>query len=228
LTATKKATQSTCGALERDRSNVLRITNITLGVTSAAFVLVRIIYKLVVTASELGWDDYAVTIVLVSGVSNTVIIDRALLPSGLGKDIWTLDSERITDSIYFIYVIEIIYLFQVSALKLSLLYFYYRIFPGKPVRKVILATGVFNTLFGIAFVLAAIFQCQPISFFWNGWDREHTGQCVDINALAWANAAISISLDLWMLAIPLSQLYHLQMSLNKKLGVAAMFCVGTL
>jgi hypothetical protein len=91
-----------------------------------------------------------------------------------------------------------------------------------------LATGVFNTLFGLAFVLAAIFQCQPISFFWNGWDREHTGQCVDINALAWANAAISISLDLWMLAIPLSQLYHLQMSLNKKLGVAAMFCVGTL
>lgn len=51
---------------------------------------------------------------------------------------------------------------------------------------------------------------------------------MDINALGWANAGISIALDIWMLALPMTQLVNLNLHWKKKLSVAAMFGVGAL
>lgn len=47
-------------------------------------------------------------------------------------------------------------------------------------------------------------------------------------AIGWANAAISVAMDIWMLAIPMWYLRRLKMHWKKKIGVAAMFIVGTL
>lgn len=49
---------------------------------------------------------------------------------------------------------------------------------------------------------------------------------MDINSIAWSNSGISIALDVWMLAIPLSQLKALNLDWRKKIGVGIMFCVG--
>lgn len=69
---------------------------------------------------------------------------------------------------------------------------------------------------------------MPMSYFWTMWDQEHQGRCVNINAIGWANAIISIILDVWMLALPLSQLKNLRLHWKQKIGVALMFFVGTL
>jgi hypothetical protein len=47
-------------------------------------------------------------------------------------------------------------------------------------------------------------------------------------AIGWANASISVAMDIWMLAIPMWYLRRLKMHWKKKIGVAAMFIVGTL
>jgi hypothetical protein len=46
--------------------------------------------------------------------------------------------------------------------------------------------------------------------------------------MAWAGAAISIAIDLWMLVIPLSQIAHLHIHWKRKLAAALMFGVGAL
>jgi len=73
-----------------------------------------------------------------------------------------------------------------------------------------------------------VFQCRPISFYWKRWDGEPEGSCFDINAFAFANAAISILLDLWIIALPVTQIMHLKMHWKKRIGVAMMFSVGLL
>lgn len=124
---------------------------------------------------------------------------------------------------------EILYFVQVPMLKLTLLAFYLRIFPARGLRRLLWATVAVDLAFMVAFVTAAIFQCTPIDFYWNQWWGDGMeGRCVDINALGWANAAVSIALDGWMLALPLSQLRGLNLHWKKKVGVAMMFCVGTL
>lgn len=114
------------------------------------------------------------------------------------------------------------------AIKLCVLFFYLRIFPGTIILRLIWATIGATMLSLVLFGVLALTQCQPISHYWQGWDGLHEGHCLGINALAWAVAGVSIILDCWMLALPLSQLIYLQLHWLKKLGVVLMFGVGTL
>lgn len=134
----------------------------------------------------------------------------------------------ITSYLRWFYVIEILYLAQVFLFKLSILFFYLRIFPAKKIRNIVWATIIFDCLYGVGFLLAAALQCHPISFYWNQWSGEYRGSCVNINGLGWANAIISILLDVWMLGFAISQIIHLQLHWKQKVGVGMMFSVGTL
>lgn len=120
------------------------------------------------------------------------------------------------------------YFTNIAAVKLSLLLFYLRIFPSHTMRVLLWGTIAFDVLFGAGFVVASVVQCFPVDHFWHKWDGEHRGHCINTNAVGWANALISIALDFWMLALPLSQLRSLRLHWKKKLAVAVMFVVGTL
>ncbi|KAJ4288050.1 hypothetical protein N0V90_012067 [Kalmusia sp. IMI 367209] len=206
----------------------LKLNNIILGVISAACVLLRVVFKAVYSAAELGWDDYMILATLICGIPSTIAQDIGTIGHGLGKDVWTLSFATITTFVKWFYIMEVLYFFNVAMLKLSLLLFFMRIFPARPVKRLLWATIGFDILFGLAFIFAAIFQCQPISHYWDKWDGEHLdGKCVNINALGWANAVISIAIDIWMLALPLWQVSQLKLAWKKKVSVALMFFVGT-
>lgn len=176
----------------------------------------------------MGGDDWLILATLMIGIPSTVIGVHGTVANGLGKDVWTLPHEKITSFGRFFYVMEVLYFAQASLLKSSLLYFYLRIFPDSRTRWILWATMAFNAAYAFSFVVAAIFSCSPIHYFWVKWDGEHEGQCININVLGWSHAAISIALDVWMLAIPLSQLPGLQLHWKKKVSVAIMFVIGTL
>ena len=224
---TQNATQTTCGAPVRSQVTTVRVTNIVLGSISAVCVILRTVYMIFWSAAEIGWDDFLIIAVLIVGVPQTIITDRGTTANGLGRDIWTVPPENITTFLRYFFVMEVLYFFILMLLKLTLLFFFLRIFPARKMRHIIWATITFTLLWGMACIIAAIFQCNPISFSWDRWDGEHKGQCVDINALGWSNAAISIVLDVWMLALPLYQVFQLKLSWKKKISVTLMFCVGT-
>ena len=123
---------------------------------------------------------------------------------------------------------QTLYATNVFSVKLCVLLFYLRIFPGARIRRLIWATVIVVTICLIVFDILALAQCRPISYYWQGWDALHSGHCLGINALAWAIGVVSIIIDFWMLGLPLSQLMHLQMHWKRKMAVAMMFGVGTL
>lgn len=195
---------------------------------AAAFIVVRFIYKIFVVKIDLGADDWLILTTMVSAAPNTFIIIYGTIANGLGKDIWTLTSEQITNVLRYFYILAILYFLQTALVKLSIVAFYMRIFPSRETRRLLWGTIIFTSLWGAAFIIAAIFQCWPIRAFWTLWDGMHEGRCVDPNALAWSNAAVNIALDLWILGIPLWELRRLQLHWKKKVGVGLMFCVGAL
>ncbi|KAH8732661.1 hypothetical protein GQ44DRAFT_639142 [Phaeosphaeriaceae sp. PMI808] len=224
---TKNSTTTLCHAPIRSTGENIRVSNIILAIVTAFIALSRVFYKAVFSLGELGWDDYSVLAALVAGVPSVVIIDRGIVPNGLGLDVWTVPFDTITNFVRYLYALEILYFLQIALIKLTLLFFFLRIFPKTIIRRLLWSTIAFNCLWGLSFAITAIFQCQPISLYWTNWDKEGQGKCIDINALAWSNAAISISLDLWMLALPLYEVFKLQLSWRKKISVAIMFFVGT-
>lgn len=216
-----------CKAPIRSKTSQYVTLSNAFGIISGVFVIQRFAYKLYAKL-ELGMDDWFILITVLSGVPSSVLAAHGTAPNGLGKDIWTLSYDSITKFGTYFYVMAVLYFLQVTLLKLSLLFFYLRIFPAKLPRAILWATVIFNCIFGAVFVIVAIFQCRPVNYFWTKWDGEHEGHCLDINALSWSNAAISIALDIWMLAIPMWQLKNLNLDWRKKIGVGMMFTVGTL
>lgn len=225
---TKNATATLCHAPVRYTGGRIRVSNIALAVVTAFCALARVIYKAIFSVGELGLDDYSVIITLIVGVPSVVIIDRGIVTNGLGRDVWTVPFNQITDFVRYLYACEILYFLQITLLKLTLLFFFLRIFPKPVIRRLLWGTITFTCLWGTASTITAIFQCSPISLYWNSWDKsDRPGKCININALAWSNAIISIVLDIWMLVLPLYEIFRLQLSWRKKISVAIMFCVGT-
>lgn len=107
---------------------------------------------------------------------------------------------------------------------------YLRIFhlPGEKVRVVLWATLVVNVLSGLCFIFVGLFQCKPISLAWTFWTGEATGKCIDIVKLALGHVSINIILDVWMIIIPATQVWRMNLALKKKLAIMFMFGLGLL
>jgi hypothetical protein len=191
-------------------------------------VIVRFATKLYVVKVQVGLDDWFVLAAMISSIPSAFINVYGLAANGLGRDMWTLEPEAITEVLMYFQVMACMYFLDTTLVKLSMICFYQRIFPSPGTQRLLWGTFTLTSAWGALFILLAVFQCRPIQFFWTQWDGLHEGSCLDANAIAWSNAATNIALDAWILIIPLWHLRSLQLHRMKKIGVGLMFCVGTL
>ncbi|KAH6689805.1 CFEM domain-containing protein [Plectosphaerella plurivora] len=224
---TRNASLTNCGAPVRSRGGEYVLLSNIMAAFAAACVITRFAYKIFLAGLDLGIDDWFILASLIAIVPSAIITVYGTTPNGLGRDVWTLNPDQITNVSFYFYIMAWLYFLQVTLVKLSFITFYTRIFPAKDVQRLLWGTFIFTALWGFSFVITAVFQCWPIPYFWRKWDGMHEGRCASANSISWSNASMNIALDLWILAIPLWQLRNLQLHWKKKLGVAMMFCVGT-
>ena len=112
--------------------------------------------------------------------------------------------------------------------KISILCFYLRVFPKKEFRIATYVAIGFNVAYLIVFVLISVFQCNPLKGAYLRWDGEHDYQCNNINAQGWAAAIVNMILDIIVMMLPLRELYGLNLSMRKKIGLLCMFSLGIL
>ncbi|KAF5688041.1 integral membrane protein [Fusarium circinatum] len=139
---------------------------------------------------------------------------------------WGIDDTLTTLSVLFI-VIEVLYLTALVLVKAAILCFFLRIFPDHKFRIVVKCTMVFNALIWVGFFIFVFFQIQPFSLFWNGWQQKK-GHLIltGFTNFTLPLAGINLVLDVWMLILPMTQLWGMGLKLKKKLGVISMFSVG--
>ncbi|RKK75513.1 hypothetical protein BFJ69_g7578 [Fusarium oxysporum] len=141
---------------------------------------------------------------------------------------WGIDDTLTTLSVLFI-VIEVLYLTALVLVKAAILCFFLRIFPDHKFRIVVKCTMVFNALIWVGFFIFVFFQTQPFSLFWNGWQQKK-GHLIltGFTNFTLPLAGMNLLLDIWMLILPMTQLWGMGLKLRKKLGVISMFSVGIL
>ncbi len=136
---------------------------------------------------------------------------------------------QLTESQQMFYAQMILYTTTRFFVRASIILFYLRVFPPRSDNKlgrVVQFTMLFNIVYNISFLFAVIFQCFPISVFWTQWEGVHEGHCGNFSILAWVAAATGIAFDLWLLALPFSQLLALNLHWKKKVMGGLMFFVG--
>ncbi|KKA29952.1 hypothetical protein TD95_005299 [Thielaviopsis punctulata] len=210
----------------RNRGQSYSDMTISMLIITALFIAARFAYR-IYAHDTITIDDWLSLVAFFASIPGSIINIVLLKPNGMGQDVWRLTIDQISKFFHYFFVIELLYFAHLGLLKTILLFFYLRIFPTPKVRKLLIGTIVFNIIFTITFICLGVFQCSPVNYFWMQWYGKIEGSCPRINSTAWSHASIGVTLDLWMLALPLSQLRHLKMHWKKKLGVASMFVVGT-
>lgn len=100
---------------------------------------------------------------------------------------------------------------------------YVQTFPTPRFRIVALSTMVVVTLFFIGAITTTLRICQPIAY---NWDSRINGHCGDVATAELIAAAFNLALDIFIVALPVSTIWGLRMSVQKKWAVTTTFGLG--
>ncbi|KAK1984570.1 CFEM domain-containing protein [Colletotrichum cereale] len=220
----KNRTSTLCGVPVAQHDNLIPWIQLVLFVLPTLFVITRIVHKCM-KISPWGWDD---TTIMVAYVAFTIFTPAGFLSAktGAGRDVWYLTPEQITRGLKTFFALTFLYMLGLAFVKASILFLYLRVFPDQRFRRVVWYTQAFNLVLYIAFLSASLASCRPLHHVWDGWTGETEGKCFNVNASGLAHAALNLALDVWMLLLPASQIYKLNVPLKQKTGVVLMFSVG--
>ncbi|KAI4592698.1 hypothetical protein KJ359_010457 [Pestalotiopsis sp. 9143b] len=211
------------------------VTNDSLGlkiITPLFGVLAVVIFLLRVWARSLqglmitwGADDWVMTATVIFSIPLTVV-SYLFAAKGLGRDLWMVSFDDITFVLEMYYYSEILYLIVVFLTKISILCFYLRVFPKKSLRMRVYVIMGLTAAAACAFIPITVFQCTPIPGAWLRWDGTYEATCRDVMTQALWGAIVSIALDLATIMLPMTELWSLNLSIRRKIGVMLMFAVG--
>lgn len=152
-----------------------------------------------------------------------------LSPQSRGQEGAPGAASRILTISQLMWALSINYAAAVWAIKLSILLLYVRLFriDDKSFRYLIYF-GIFATsALALSAILALLFACEPISFFWTSFRGDTDGYYrLNIDELYISVAVVNLLLDLYLLAIPVPRVLRLQMSPRKKFIVCSSLFLG--
>ncbi|KAI1864415.1 uncharacterized protein JN550_008972 [Neoarthrinium moseri] len=211
------------------------VTNDSLGlkvITPLFGVLAVIVFCLRVWARWLtglmvawGADDWVMLATVITSIPLT-IVSYLFASRGLGQDLWMVPFENITFVLEMYYYSEILYLVVVFLTKISICCFYLRVFPKRALRIRIFSVIGVTLAAACAFIFVTIFQCTPIPGAWLRWDGTYEAECRDVMIQALWGAIVSIVLDVATIMLPMKEVWGLNLSIRRKVGVVLMFAVG--
>lgn len=112
--------------------------------------------------------------------------------------------------------------------KLSILLLFLRIFVPSRKSKTFYLVHILlwtNLVFYLADTIVEIFECTPRRKIWL---PKTSGKCVNISSLILITAIINVISDFSILLLPMASIWRLQLEINQKLGITAIFAAGLL
>ncbi|KAL9008396.1 MAG: hypothetical protein Q9173_006474 [Seirophora scorigena] len=145
--------------------------------------------------------------------------------AGSGRHMITLTLDQITSLIKTDQATQVLFGCSITATKLSILFFYLRLFPFRTFFVVSLITGVAALLWWVGLMLTAFLHCRPLAYY---WDRSiPNGYCVDEHLIGFTITSVNIVTDLVVLVLPIPWLWGMNMAVPKRMAVVGLFVLGS-
>ncbi|KAM0799876.1 hypothetical protein BDR22DRAFT_889848 [Usnea florida] len=121
------------------------------------------------------------------------------------------------------YADEILYFAIIGLVKFSILTFYWRIFKSTSHIPCSVLAAI-TACWVITGLLMVIFQCSPVSGF---WDQQISAKCsITDHNIFWAQSAPNILTDVALLFLPVPYVWRLQRTTSQKIALAVTFLLG--
>ncbi|KAI1480258.1 hypothetical protein K445DRAFT_24461 [Daldinia sp. EC12] len=182
-----------------------------------------------VRSRQFGWDDGLACVAMMFSIAETGCSYMAMRTAFLGVHVY--DIPRTADvslGMYWNYVIQILYNPILALVKCSVLTFLLRIGgQRRQIRYSIHALNIFTIGLMIAIFVTVIFQCSPISYFWERiTNPTMQGKCIDTGIFYVTTAALTIFTDVLVLALPFWIFMGLKMAPKVKFAIMVVFLLG--
>ncbi|KAH7068960.1 hypothetical protein BKA63DRAFT_397026, partial [Paraphoma chrysanthemicola] len=198
----------------------LYLTSLIMVLCAGLIVIARIATRLRV--SRLMVDDYTIIASLVFSIFLSVTIQLAVV-HGYGQHKLDLSTKELRTCLKYFWIAQTPYKIVVCLNKTSVVLLYMRIFISKNFRWVCYVALAIIIGSGVATVFATIFQCVPLQ---RSWNKTVDGTCIDSSMFWIANAVLNIATDVIVLALPVREVWKLQLRLQEKIMLYAVFLLG--
>lgn len=130
----------------------------------------------------------------------------------------------------YLFALGIIYSLAAMTIKLSITLLYIRVFSTQSTgfRRCIYAAFFFTVALSVTFIVVICAACRPLQYFWTQYDGVSEGSCINISSFFVAFSIFNVSLDVFLLALPIPMVLKLHMSARKKFIVCALMMLGIL
>ncbi|KAI0135654.1 hypothetical protein F4814DRAFT_444468 [Daldinia grandis] len=182
-----------------------------------------------VRSRQFGWDDGLACVAMMFSIAETGCSYMAMRTAFLGVHIYDIPmTADVSLGMYWNYVIQILYNPILALVKCSVLTFLLRIGgQRRQIRYSIHALNIFTLGLMIAIFVTAIFQCSPISYFWERITNPTIpGKCIDTGIFYVTTAALTIFTDVLVLALPFWIFMGLKMAPKIKFAIMVVFLLG--
>ncbi|KAI0869413.1 hypothetical protein GGS24DRAFT_478871 [Hypoxylon argillaceum] len=186
------------------------------------------------TNPKIFLDDWAILFALLSCIIYAVSIIIGVAAGGLGRPLKRdIVGEPIYDDKFFIfkrasYVTNAVQISALGPTKLSVLLFYRRVFGVEKrcfnIMSITLMTLV--TIWTIGFFFTNIFSYTPVSDFWTKPPGESHRSFDHVTEMFNAQCFADMTLDIFIVILPLPQIWKLQMPTRVKVQVSSIFLLG--
>ncbi|KAF3904409.1 hypothetical protein ABW21_db0204374 [Orbilia brochopaga] len=127
------------------------------------------------------------------------------------------------------YVYQLVYLFDLGLIKISILAFYHQISAAKTYRIIIYVSMAAVVIYSIIMIFINAWECPKISDAWSAEILlQGSGSCRNLHPLYFVQASFNIFSDIWILLLPIPVLLRLQMRRNKRIALIGIFSVGSI
>ncbi|KAF2708539.1 hypothetical protein K504DRAFT_534161 [Pleomassaria siparia CBS 279.74] len=198
----------------------LYLTSLIMVLSAGLVVVTRIITRF--WTGKLGADDYTIVASLAFSIVLSINIQLAVV-YGYGKHKRHLSPEELRTCLKFFWIAQTPYKIVVCLNKTSVIILYKRIFISKHFPWLCYSALAIVISSSIAATFSTIFQCVPLE---RSWNKAIDGTCIDSSKFWLANAALNISTDVVVLALPIREIFELHLELQEKLMLCGVFLLG--
>ncbi|KAH4185247.1 hypothetical protein HBI55_080170 [Parastagonospora nodorum] len=188
----------------------------------------RLFVKLIVVPGSHRIEDYLSYFAFASFISYVAVILH-LSGMGLTHHMYDIPVTQISDLLYWINIVYCMYSIPTAAAKLSVLFQLRSIFTTgtkNAVYWVIMASIIINSFFYTGLFFSYVFQCWPREKIWLG--DAVAGKCTDAIQVNLSSGVLNIISDVEALLIPTWAIWHLSLSLKRKLAALSVFGVSSI
>ncbi|KAF1929973.1 uncharacterized protein M421DRAFT_381924 [Didymella exigua CBS 183.55] len=187
-------------------------------------------YSRTVLTKTLGWDDGIMLLAAIISVGNNIMVIASMFPQyRMGYHLWDVPPQILFGTLKSAQMgmaSQLLFTVLITLMKTAILLTYLRIFPSRLNKHFCYIMLFYTISLNTACFFVTLFQCAPVSTYWNIFKYMGRAKCLNIKAIYYFHSGQNTLSDFLIFLWPARDLLSVRASLRQRVTLTCMFSLG--